>query len=110
MRRDEVDVRLEIVGMERVGRRVEGGERVDVVVRAVETWLLIKSCASEGVTFSMTVKEGRRSTVVGRDSGGRWDVLSGRGRLEAESISFYSVRQQWLDGAQTDLELLKGKR
>ncbi len=57
------------------------------VVGAGETWAVMSWRTVAGVTLSMKVKAGRRRMVVGRCFGGEgsWE---GRGRSEAESMSF----------------------
>lgn len=55
----------------------------------------MSSGTDEGVTLSMNVKDGRRSTVVGAD--GEWSCsrFAGIGKLEAESQSFFIII--WLE-------------
>ncbi len=57
-----------------------------VDVGAGSMWCLIRLGTVFGDTFSMMVKDGRRSMVVGSE--GDW-CSWGRGMLEADSISFY---------------------
>ena len=59
-----------------------------VFVLEGEIWRLIKSFTEIGVTLSTNVNEGRRRTVVGRSAIGWDECSSGRGMLEAESMSF----------------------
>ena len=58
-----------------------------VEVGAGSMWCLMRLGTVFGDTFSMIVKDGRRSMVVGSE--GDW-CSWGRGMLEADSISFYS--------------------
>ena len=51
-------------------------------------WKFIRSFTEVGVTLSMMLNEGKRRTVVGRSGTGWAEWSSGRGMLEAESISF----------------------
>ena len=75
---------------EAVGVEVSG----EVFVFAVETTSVRRVGTLAGVTLSIQVKEGRRSTVVGVSStDNEAECESGRGRLEAESINFYCLCQ-----------------
>lgn len=64
------------------------GRRGVVVVGARLTWLVMSSGTDEGVTLSIRVKDGRRSTVVGADGDRSCSWFAGIGMLEADSISF----------------------
>jgi len=68
-----------------------GGARRGVVVVGVGLmWWRMRSGTVAGATLSMKVKAGRRRTVVGAEATGWLSWLSGRGRLEAESMSFWT--------------------
>lgn len=72
------------------GRRGGGVRRGVVVVGVGLMWWRMRSGTVAGVTLSMKVKAGRRRTVVGAEAAGWLSWLSGRGRLEAESMSFWT--------------------
>lgn len=67
-----------------------GGWRGVVVVGLGLMWWRMRLETVSGVTLSMKVKAGRRRTVVGAEAAGCLSWSSGRGRLEAESISFWT--------------------
>jgi len=74
------------------GRGRLGTRRGVVLVGVGLMWWRMRSGTVAGVTLSMKVKAGRRRTVVGAEGAG-WSSWSwGRGRLEAESMSFLTGR------------------
>lgn len=83
---DRVSVIVALAGSDEGGGL--GARRGVVVVGVGLMWWRMREGTVAGVTLSMKVKAGRRRTVVGAEAAGWLSWSSGRGRLEAESMSF----------------------